>query len=512
MAQGSLETPNPSMDNYEDLKKELEELRDFKRRKTRPPKAKRAELRAEREQKANEAVEKDRQVRPSIATAEVSDVEAELPGPGVDELSDFMKECRKLLSDHSRLLHEIRAKMDRSLDSSPLAPPAPAAVEAIVPYQSKVCSTQKIEISPLDIRFTHAKILCYYKTAPPNKPRTILGSAQEMVGTRTGAIAGLNIEVVWHNGSFYTAATFNRRLCLHRLLAIYFPERFSKIQVTVVDISTRKDFFKRLSTPCSGDFVRVMDENGKELGIVGKEEGQVTWQEARNVMAGLRQRHNQPPPVPLAVFPQQDVTASEWSWMPAAAVPVPATYQWPPATPEGAAGYTGYERMEERPEWPYAWEGQQGGQQWPPGDFSRYRNKEETAQGSSPTDVYHTCRSRIEDARSEPDDQVGGGSEGRSDSSAALFQSSASLPGHSAAPNTALYLNTASSLEKQTRQGQTEPSTSNLELPSPPPTCAWADLSTGCSEAGSATDCQPHPLPHPPPSLPRCKSCPILVP
>ena len=39
------------------------------------------------------------------------------------------------------------------------------------------------------------------------------------------------IDVVWHEDQIYVAGTFNRRLCMYRLLAIFHPSRFGWIQV-----------------------------------------------------------------------------------------------------------------------------------------------------------------------------------------------------------------------------------------------------------------------------------------
>ena len=39
------------------------------------------------------------------------------------------------------------------------------------------------------------------------------------------------IDVVWHEDQIYVAGTFNRRLCMYRLLAIFHPSRFGLMRV-----------------------------------------------------------------------------------------------------------------------------------------------------------------------------------------------------------------------------------------------------------------------------------------
>ena len=39
------------------------------------------------------------------------------------------------------------------------------------------------------------------------------------------------IDVVWHEDQIYVAGTFNRRLCMYRLLAIFHPSGFGLMRV-----------------------------------------------------------------------------------------------------------------------------------------------------------------------------------------------------------------------------------------------------------------------------------------
>ena len=39
------------------------------------------------------------------------------------------------------------------------------------------------------------------------------------------------IDVVWHEDQIYVPGTFNRRLCMYRLLAIFHPSRFGLMRI-----------------------------------------------------------------------------------------------------------------------------------------------------------------------------------------------------------------------------------------------------------------------------------------
>ena len=96
-------------------------------------------------------------------------------------------------------------------------------------------------VVPTSIHFTHSSIKSEFNpfskllqdgTRVHVKNLHILDSAAEL---QKGDIPPeLDIlEVVWHDDRLYVAGTNNRRLCMWRLLHIFYPERFGMVKVKV---------------------------------------------------------------------------------------------------------------------------------------------------------------------------------------------------------------------------------------------------------------------------------------
>ncbi len=73
------------------------------------------------------------------------------------------------------------------------------------------------------------------------------------------------------------AGTFNRRLCVYRLLALFFPKFFNMIKVRMVgkNHDPKVHFDEKLSTKCEGEWVEVGHAK-----YVGRAIDEVHWPDA----------------------------------------------------------------------------------------------------------------------------------------------------------------------------------------------------------------------------------------
>lgn len=186
---------------------------------------------------------------------------------------------------YNKILHEaaqaaaliLRQAIDRVLGAP--APPSP----------SKEDMTPGTEwfISPLEIRFTHdvinSEFRPFYKDGQYHKHQSILDSVWEMLRSQNEPPQLRKIDVVWHNDQIYVAGTFNRRLCMYRLLAIFHPSRFGLITVRVQEITPQMKFQRKLSTKCEGRFVEVRQAGVKQW-IVGQTREDLRWPEALQLL------------------------------------------------------------------------------------------------------------------------------------------------------------------------------------------------------------------------------------
>lgn len=138
-------------------------------------------------------------------------------------------------------------------------------------------------VSPLDIRFTHDRISEHFRPFTKDNVEmvrlSILDSAVELL--HSDYVRGLDmIDVVWHEGNLFVAGTFNRRLCMYRLLAIFAPDRFGLIKVRIVEKHGRKvHFYDKLSTRCNGKWVQI-----GHVRSVGVARIDVHWPEAHQAL------------------------------------------------------------------------------------------------------------------------------------------------------------------------------------------------------------------------------------
>merc|ERR1712194_847481 len=93
-------------------------------------------------------------------------------------------------------------------------------------------------VSPLDICFTHDSIsACFKPFLKDGKMQdlTVLDSVQQLMRPGEEPRELEILEVVWHKSKLFVAGTYNRRLCMYRLLAIFAPDRYGLIKVRVAD-------------------------------------------------------------------------------------------------------------------------------------------------------------------------------------------------------------------------------------------------------------------------------------
>lgn len=95
------------------------------------------------------------------------------------------------------------------------------------------------------------------------------------------------IDIVWREERWFVAGTFNRRLCMYRLLALFLPDKFRRIQVRRKDpVEVRwhlRDGRDKFSTECLGDYVQI------RWGMwVGKDWNALQWREASDLHKRLK--------------------------------------------------------------------------------------------------------------------------------------------------------------------------------------------------------------------------------
>eukprot|EP00927_Polykrikos_kofoidii_P058449 TRINITY_DN5297_c0_g1_i1.p1 TRINITY_DN5297_c0_g1~~TRINITY_DN5297_c0_g1_i1.p1 ORF type:complete len:1029 (-),score=202.14 TRINITY_DN5297_c0_g1_i1:321-3407(-) len=145
-----------------------------------------------------------------------------------------------------------------------------------LPKQAETRPGRSFWISPLDIHFTHNNINPKF-TQDSNftQDLSLLDTLRECLGKSGVPKPVERIDVIWHEDKVYVAGTFNRRLCVHRLLAIFFNR---KVRVEFVLQSRKEKVFMRgdgqtkLSTECGGNWIEV--RYSKESGgphYVGKQ-------------------------------------------------------------------------------------------------------------------------------------------------------------------------------------------------------------------------------------------------
>ena len=104
------------------------------------------------------------------------------------------------------------------------------------------------------------------------------------------------MKVVWledgDHSRWTVAGTFNRRLVVYRLLAIYMPLRFQRLQCTRVPYSSAKWKYNgrhKLSTQCHGVYVEVRKKDFVGRGKLprGEDKYGVHWLEADHLLSRL---------------------------------------------------------------------------------------------------------------------------------------------------------------------------------------------------------------------------------
>jgi hypothetical protein len=81
------------------------------------------------------------------------------------------------------------------------------------------------------------------------------------------------LDVVWYDDRIHVAGTFNRRLCVWRLLCLFRPDDFRYMKVRFIPESKRERAFRhsgggsKYSTGCQGDWIEIRRRKfvGKQL-------------------------------------------------------------------------------------------------------------------------------------------------------------------------------------------------------------------------------------------------------
>jgi len=165
-------------------------------------------------------------------------------------------------------------------------------------------------ISPLDIHFTHDNInpeFSPFLDAVTGKRRhpTLLQTIQDCLGKKVPDQVDM-LDVVWHQNKIFLAGTFNRRLCVWRLLCIFFPERFARVKVKFKPEREKEKLFThrtgetKFSTKCKGDWIEIRWNHfvGKqrdthprwheESGYDCKFDPGVQWPEAEKLLTAMQ--------------------------------------------------------------------------------------------------------------------------------------------------------------------------------------------------------------------------------
>eukprot|EP00933_Yihiella_yeosuensis_P057760 TRINITY_DN5779_c1_g2_i1.p1 TRINITY_DN5779_c1_g2~~TRINITY_DN5779_c1_g2_i1.p1 ORF type:complete len:1133 (-),score=194.20 TRINITY_DN5779_c1_g2_i1:412-3657(-) len=116
-------------------------------------------------------------------------------------------------------------------------------------------------VSPLDIHFTHAQISENFKDGHScfgwRRPGILDTIRQLLTGAEPPELDCL--DVVWYKSKIYVAGSGNRRLCMWRLLSIFYPERWAAVRVQFrnAHADPKIHFQKALDTDCEGEFVEI---------------------------------------------------------------------------------------------------------------------------------------------------------------------------------------------------------------------------------------------------------------
>ncbi|CAE8624260.1 unnamed protein product [Polarella glacialis] len=162
-----------------------------------------------------------------------------------------------------------------------------------LPPREKMVTGTTWFVSPLDIRFTHNSICDHFLPFEKDgevRRLSILDSIQELLRPFEEPKELQIIDVVWHEGNLHVAGTFNRRLCMYRLLALFASERFGLIKVRVLNKDLpRLRFDEKLTTRCEGLTVEVRygrqrQEQQQQQRFVGCSREEVLWNEAREML------------------------------------------------------------------------------------------------------------------------------------------------------------------------------------------------------------------------------------
>eukprot|EP00435_Cladocopium_sp_Y103_P049238 s2040_g14.t1 len=164
-----------------------------------------------------------------------------------------------------------------------------------LPRQEEMKPGNQFFVSPLDVRFTHDSISeCFAPYVKDGEQLTdkerlkVLSSAKELLDGDEEPKALEMLDVVWYQNNLYVAGTFNRRLCMYRLLALFATERFGLIKVQVKSQDDlRGKFNKSLTTKCKGQVVKIRTQNNNsEEFQVGESREELHWPEAVEALGG----------------------------------------------------------------------------------------------------------------------------------------------------------------------------------------------------------------------------------
>ncbi|CAE8660216.1 unnamed protein product, partial [Polarella glacialis] len=152
----------------------------------------------------------------------------------------------------------------------------------------------KFWVSANDVHFTHNYISDHFqpitlKDGTKIHNKKILDNVEDFAAA-TGIPTELEqIDVVWKKDRWFVAGTFNRRLCMYRLLTLFVPEKFPKIQLRrVPHESVKWEYFGRhkYSTECRGVWVQVGGQHSNKY--VDKTDEKLQWPDAAAVGRKIR--------------------------------------------------------------------------------------------------------------------------------------------------------------------------------------------------------------------------------
>lgn len=144
-----------------------------------------------------------------------------------------------------------------------------------LPRQSECRSYDTYFVSPLDVHFTQDSVSEIFSSQDddPTKQPSLLETAAECI--KDGIPEKIEIlDVIWYEGKVYVAGSFNRRLCVYRLLSIFAGLRTMKVRFQPE--RNREKLFKfasgknRFTTECEGNWVLVRPIRSSASQYVGK--------------------------------------------------------------------------------------------------------------------------------------------------------------------------------------------------------------------------------------------------